>query len=122
MALQLTGAAKRESMANLQVRLPAIVIGGGLTAIDMATELIAYYPQQVEKILDRYETLAEELGEEAVLKTFDAEEKEILLNEFLPHGREVRADAPARPGQGSRRTSSPWSGSGAASRSSTAGR
>ena len=58
MALQLTGAAKSSSMANLQVRLPAGVIGGGLTAIDTATELMAYYPVQVEKILHRYETLA----------------------------------------------------------------
>lgn len=49
MALQLTGAFKRSSLANLQVRLPAIVLGGGLTAIDTATELLAYYPVQVEK-------------------------------------------------------------------------
>src|SRR5262249_44819208 len=34
MALQLTGAAKTDSLANLQVRLPVVVIGGGLTAID----------------------------------------------------------------------------------------
>src|SRR5207237_6256105 len=46
MALQLTGAFKKSSMANLQVRLPAVVIGGGLTAIDTATELFAYYPLQ----------------------------------------------------------------------------
>ena len=32
MALQLTGAYKRGALANLQVRLPAVVIGGGLTA------------------------------------------------------------------------------------------
>ena len=44
MALQLTGAAKPESIANLTVRLPAVVIGGGLTAIDTATESLAYYP------------------------------------------------------------------------------
>ena len=31
MALQLTGAAKSESLANLQVRMPIVVIGGGLT-------------------------------------------------------------------------------------------
>src|SRR5438046_4796960 len=30
MALQLTGAAKRSSIANLQIRLPVVVIGGGL--------------------------------------------------------------------------------------------
>ena len=35
--------------------LPAVVIGGGLTAIDTATELLAYYPVQVEKTLERYE-------------------------------------------------------------------
>ncbi|HEY8067320.1 MAG TPA: FAD-dependent oxidoreductase, partial [Burkholderiales bacterium] len=38
MALQLTGAAKTNSVANLQLRLPIVVIGGGLTAIDTATE------------------------------------------------------------------------------------
>jgi NADPH-dependent glutamate synthase beta subunit-like oxidoreductase len=37
MALQLTGAAKTDSIANLQLRLPVVVIGGGLTAIDTAT-------------------------------------------------------------------------------------
>src|SRR5262249_32584469 len=44
MALQLTGAAKTDSLANLQVRLPVVIIGGGLTAIDTATEALAYYP------------------------------------------------------------------------------
>jgi NADPH-dependent glutamate synthase beta subunit-like oxidoreductase len=51
MALQLTGAYKRSTLTNLQVRLPAIVIGGGLTAIDTATELRAYYVVQCEKVL-----------------------------------------------------------------------
>ena len=55
MALQLTGAAKSDSVANLTVRLPIVVIGGGLTAIDTATEAFAYYPVQVEKFLARYE-------------------------------------------------------------------
>ncbi len=51
MALQLTGAAKTDSVANLQIRLPVVVVGGGLTAIDTATESLAYYPVQVEKFL-----------------------------------------------------------------------
>ena len=51
MALQLTGAAKADSIANMQVRLPVVVVGGGLTAIDTATESLAYYPVQVEKFL-----------------------------------------------------------------------
>ena len=91
MALQLTGAAKKSSMANLQVRLPAGVIGGGLTAIDTATELVAYYPVQVEKLLDRYQTLARIHGEDVVRSRYDEEEIEIL-DEFLVHGRAVRAE------------------------------
>ena len=65
MALQLTGAAQRDSIANMQVRLPVIVIGGGLTAIDTATESLAYYVVQVEKFLDRYHSLAADIGEDA---------------------------------------------------------
>ncbi|MCA1630608.1 MAG: FAD-dependent oxidoreductase [Acidobacteria bacterium] len=91
MALQLTGAFKQDALANLQVRLPAVVIGGGLTAIDTATEVFAYYPVQVEKILARHEQLAEEFGEEEIFKRFDAEEREVY-DEFLAHGRAVREE------------------------------
>jgi NADPH-dependent glutamate synthase beta subunit-like oxidoreductase/NAD(P)H-flavin reductase len=91
MALQLTGAGKPSAMANLQVRLPAIVIGGGLTAIDTATELFAYYPLQVQKILDRYETLCDEFGESVVRGGYDGEEQ-VILDEFLAHGRAIRAE------------------------------
>ncbi|HXA15557.1 MAG TPA: FAD-dependent oxidoreductase [Thermoanaerobaculia bacterium] len=91
MALQLTGAGKASAMANLQVRLPAIVIGGGLTAIDTATELFAYYPLQVQKILDRYETLCDEFGESVVRGGYDGEEQ-VILDEFLAHGRAIRAE------------------------------
>ncbi len=91
MALQLTGAAKASSMANLQVRLPAGVIGGGLTAIDTATELMAYYPVQVEKILHRYETLVNVYGEQLVRSRYDKEET-IILDEFLAHGKAIHAE------------------------------
>ncbi|MFZ2169116.1 MAG: pyridine nucleotide-disulfide oxidoreductase, partial [Methylococcaceae bacterium] len=91
MALQLTGAAKSSSMANLQVRLPAGVIGGGLTAIDTATELMAYYPAQVEKILHRYETLVNVYGEQIVRSRYDKEET-IILDEFLAHGKVIHAE------------------------------
>ena len=91
MALQLTGAFKRSALPNLQVQLPAIVIGGGLTAIDTATELFAYYPVQVEKVIDRYEQLVQETGEAAVLQCFSDRERAIL-NEFIAHGKAVRAE------------------------------
>jgi NADPH-dependent glutamate synthase beta subunit-like oxidoreductase/NAD(P)H-flavin reductase len=91
MALQLTGAFKRNGLANLQAELPAVVIGGGLTAIDTATELLAYYPVEAEKTLDRYEELARERGEESLRATFDTEEIEIL-DRLLAHGTQVRAE------------------------------
>ncbi len=91
MGLQLTGAAKDNSLANLQVRLPAGVIGGGLTAIDTATEVLAYYPRQVEKVLRRYERLAADLGAETVRARYDAEELAIL-DEALSHGHAVRRE------------------------------
>ena len=91
MALQLTGAAKASSLANLQVRLPAGVIGGGLTAMDTATELMAYYPVQVEKILHRYQTLVDAHGEQIVRARYDQEEI-IILDEFLVHGKAILAE------------------------------
>ena len=94
MALQLTGAAKTSSIANLSVRLPVVVIGGGLTAIDTATESLAYYPVQVEKFLSRYETLVAERGDEAVRAKWHAAECQAAA-EFIAHGRAIRAEREA---------------------------
>ncbi len=91
MALQLTGAFKRDALPNLQARLPAVVIGGGLTAIDTATELMAYYPVQVEKVLAQYETLARTMGERRVRAGYDTEELE-LVDELRAHGAAIRAE------------------------------
>ena len=91
MALQLTGAARRDSIANMQLRLPVVVIGGGLTAIDTATEALAYYVVQVEKFLDRYQRLTAKIGEDAIRDKWDAEEREIA-EEFLSHGRAIRRE------------------------------
>jgi len=83
MSLQLTGAAQEDSLANLQIRLPLMVVGGGLTAVDTATEALAYYPVQVEKFLKR----TEELG--GLPETLSAEEREIA-EEFLRDARALR--------------------------------
>ena len=85
MALQLTGAEKKNLLTNLQIRLPAIVVGSGLTAIDTACEVLAYYVLQVEKFEERYEILQKIGGG----KNWNEEEK-IIANEFLTHAKEIK--------------------------------
>ncbi|MBL8698748.1 MAG: FAD-dependent oxidoreductase [Alphaproteobacteria bacterium] len=99
MALQLTGAAKKESIANLQLRMPIVVIGGGLTAIDTATESLAYYARQVEKFVERHDALVRERGEAAVRGRWTPEDAEIA-SEFLAHGRAIRAERAAAAAEG----------------------
>ncbi|MFM7346645.1 MAG: FAD-dependent oxidoreductase, partial [Tagaea sp.] len=91
MALQLTGAAKKDSIANLTLRLPVVVIGGGLTAIDTATESLAYYVRQVEKFAARHATLVAERGEATVRKSWSAEDRAIA-EEWLAHAAALGAE------------------------------
>ncbi|MBL6933334.1 MAG: FAD-dependent oxidoreductase [Rhodospirillales bacterium] len=95
MALQLTGAAKPDSVTNLNIRMPVVVIGGGLTAIDTATEALAYYVKQVEKFLARYEKIQ---GNGA--NPGWTPEEEGFAEEFIEHGRAVRAEREAAAADG----------------------
>jgi NADPH-dependent glutamate synthase beta subunit-like oxidoreductase len=91
MSLQLSGALKSDSIANLQIRMPIVIIGAGLTAIDTATEALAYYPIQVEKFLLRYETLVGKYGKDYVEKDWTEEEREIA-NEFILHAQSIQKE------------------------------
>lgn len=99
MALQLGHAAKTSSLTNLQVRLPAVVIGGGLTGVDAATEIQAYYVMQVEKMLTRYEILVKKYGEAHIYQQLDPASREIL-DEYLRHGHAVRKEREEAKSQG----------------------
>jgi NADPH-dependent glutamate synthase beta subunit-like oxidoreductase/NAD(P)H-flavin reductase len=94
MGLQGQGAYRKNSLTNVQVELPAVVIGGGLTAIDTATELQAYYVTQVEKTLERFERLKRRMDEEVIWARLDEEEAETLRT-WLVHGRMVHAERAA---------------------------
>ena len=75
------------------------MIGGGLTAIDTATESLAYYPVQVEKFLARYETLVAERGAEAVRAEWSAGRARDRRRVHRPcprHPRRARGGAAAR--------------------------
>ena len=74
MSLQLGSAHKVDSLTNLQIRMPILVVGGGLTALDTATESLAYYPKLVKKFANKYNPSIK----------LTAEEQEIA-EEFLAH-------------------------------------
>ncbi len=88
MLLQLGGAYKKNLLTNLQIRMPILVIGGGLTATDTATEAQNYYLSQIEKFAQKYQKLLAVIGEEEILKNLNDEEK-IITKEFLAHALEL---------------------------------
>jgi NADPH-dependent glutamate synthase beta subunit-like oxidoreductase/NAD(P)H-flavin reductase len=89
MALQLTGAFKEDLLTNLQLRLPIIVIGAGLTAIDTACEAQEYYISQIKKFHKKFQDLCQKIGEKAVLSQFNQEER-LVVDEFLAHFLELK--------------------------------
>lgn len=79
--LQLRGAL--QDIGNLQIRLPVLVIGGGLTAVDTTTEALAYYAFQVETFLKKTE-------ETGGLSPAFSEEAQEIAQEFLTHAHSLR--------------------------------
>ena len=100
MALQLTGAAKTDSVANLQIRLPVVVVGGGLTAIDTATESLAYYPVQVEKFLRALRDAGGRARQGRGPRAPGTRRRAAIADEFIAHARAIRAEREARRADG----------------------
>ncbi|HET7400433.1 MAG TPA: pyridine nucleotide-disulfide oxidoreductase, partial [Usitatibacter sp.] len=76
-----------------------VVVGGGLTAIDTATESLAYYPVQVEKFFARYEALVAQRSAGEVRNEWNEEETE-AAEEFLMHAEAIRAERAAAAAEG----------------------
>lgn len=82
MALQLTGAYQKNLFTNLQIRAPFIVVGGGLTAVDSATELQAYYKIQVEKFAEKLQKFGDLKIENDFFQSL-SEEEQVIAEEFI---------------------------------------
>lgn len=86
MNLQQGGCYLPNSNSNLQIRLPVVVIGCGLSAIDAAVETLHYYPLQVEKFLRAVE-------ENKIDISLLGEEERIIADEFMTHAKFLRKAA-----------------------------
>jgi NADPH-dependent glutamate synthase beta subunit-like oxidoreductase len=93
MALHLGDAAKLNSKTTLRMQLPAVVIGAGLTAVDAATEALAYYPIQVMNFYRRYNQIVERHGQVSASKLIDIESD--VASIFLEHGRILQEELDA---------------------------
>ncbi|MBL6621685.1 MAG: FAD-dependent oxidoreductase [Rickettsiales bacterium] len=89
MNLQSQNPYRLQSLANLQIRLPIIVIGGGLTAIDTATESFNYYKVQILKFYKEYQELVNIIGRKELEKEWDEEEGKIA-KEFLEDAKKIK--------------------------------
>ena len=91
MSLQLNGVNQSSSLANLEIELPVVVIGGGLTAIDTATECLAYYPIQVEKFLTFYEK-AQQFNDINTIKKSWTNYESLRADRWIKHAKIFREE------------------------------
>lgn len=89
MTLQSGGAFLEKSITNLLIRMPIVVIGGGLTSIDAATESLNYYKVQVEKFYKQYELSIQQNGRDITERNW-TEEDRIIAQEFIEHAKLFR--------------------------------
>ncbi|AFE50527.1 FAD-dependent oxidoreductase [Rickettsia prowazekii] len=75
MTLQNGGAFLQNFNTNMMIRMPIVIIGGGLTSLDVATESLFYYKKQVEEFAKNY-----------IEKDLTEEDKEIA-EEFIAHAK-----------------------------------
>ncbi|WP_425360011.1 MULTISPECIES: palindromic element RPE2 domain-containing protein [unclassified Candidatus Tisiphia] len=86
MTLQSGGAFLEQSITNLLIRMPIIIIGGGLTAIDAATESLNYYKLQVEKFLKNYQLSVVKNGKKHTEQHWTNEDR-LIAEEFILHAK-----------------------------------
>ncbi|HCU06837.1 MAG TPA: glutamate synthase subunit beta [Holosporales bacterium] len=88
MGLQLSSAFKEKSLSCLTINMPIVVIGGGLTAIDAATEAQGYYLKQIESIQHRITDLKTNNKYDALINALSLKERN-ELDIWLMHAEEL---------------------------------
>lgn len=81
---------RQDALASAPLDLPVMVIGGGLTAVDAATEAHAFYIRHVERCLERWEELSE--GDRKSHKESLDSPDRIRFETWLEHGRVLRQE------------------------------
>ncbi len=95
MALHTSGSQNLNSLVPLAIDLPCIIIGGGLTAVDAATEAQAHYLDQISKVSSYYHKLKREMGDEnlkSFLKQSLSTRDQRRLERWLSHGKEYEEE------------------------------
>jgi NADPH-dependent glutamate synthase beta subunit-like oxidoreductase/NAD(P)H-flavin reductase len=81
------GAYKLDNILSIPTQLPAIIIGGGLTAIDCASSYIINYFRQLEKFINQYNKIIN-IKTASYFDTILTTQDKALLNIYLNHYKE----------------------------------
>lgn len=92
MNLHLSGSLRHDVLSAIDMQMPIIVIGSGLTAVDTATESRAYYLEQIKQLLTRFEQLIEWQSMEKIFSKF-SQPALTTLKVMLEHARQLRQTA-----------------------------
>ena len=92
MNLHLNNAASMQAIMSTDIVMPICVIGGGLTAVDAATEVQAYYIRLVERVYQRYQNL---INKDNFVREQLTAEQQARLAIYLEHGAKIAAERKA---------------------------
>ena len=90
MSLHSTGAYRAKTVLPLQIRMPIVIVGAGLTAVDVATEAIQYYLIQIKKFFHQYNTLGDKF-----LTSLSLEDRNIA-KVFISHAKQLKKQSASK--------------------------